>query len=44
MIDIITDINLKYDARISIYPVSEEDYSTVNGPLLINVRREGIPG
>jgi predicted nucleotidyltransferase len=43
MIDIITDINLKYGALISVYPVSEEDYSTVNSPLLINVRREGMP-
>ena len=43
MIDIITEINLKYGALISIYPVSEEDYSTVNSPLLINVRREGMP-
>lgn len=42
MIDIITEINLKYGALISIYPVSEEDYSTVNSPLLINVRREGM--
>lgn len=43
MIDIITDINLKHSVLISIYPVSEEDYSTVNSPLLINVRREGVP-
>ena len=43
MIDIITDINLKYGELISIYPVSEDDYSTINSPLLINVRREGVP-
>ena len=43
MIDIITDINLKYGVLISVYPVSEEDYSTTNSPLLINVRREGVP-
>lgn len=42
MIDIITEINLKYDALIAVYPVSEENYSTINSPLLINVRREGI--
>jgi len=42
MIDIITEINLKYDVLISVYPVSEEDYKKVNSPLLINVRREGI--
>ena len=43
MINIITEINLKHGVLISVYPVSEEDYSTVNSPLLINVRREGIP-
>ena len=42
MIDIITDINLKYSILISVYPISESDYSTVNSPLLINVRREGV--
>lgn len=43
MIDIITDINLKHGVLISVYPISEEDYSTINSPLLINVRREGVP-
>ena len=43
MIDIITDINLDYDVLLSVYPVSENDYRSVNSPLLLNVRREGIP-
>ncbi|MEA3431195.1 MAG: nucleotidyltransferase domain-containing protein [candidate division WOR-3 bacterium] len=43
MIDIITEINLKYGVLISVYPVSEEDYSATNSPLLINIRREGVP-
>jgi len=43
IIDVITEINLKYGVLISVYPVSEEDYSTINSPLLINVRREGVP-
>lgn len=43
MIDIITEINLKHGVLISVYPVSEKDYSTINSPLLINVRREGVP-
>lgn len=43
MIEIIIEINLKHKALISVYPVSEKDYSTVNSPLLINVRREGVP-
>lgn len=42
MINIITEINLKHGMLISVFPISEEDYSTVNSPLLINVRREGI--
>ena len=42
MIDIITEINLKYGVLISVYPISEEGYSTINSPLLINVRREGV--
>lgn len=43
MIDIITEINLKHGLLISVYPVSEEDYRTINSPLLMNVRREGMP-
>jgi len=43
MIDIITEINLKHGVLISVYPISEEGYSTINSPLLINVRREGTP-
>jgi predicted nucleotidyltransferase len=43
MIETITEINLKHKVLISVYPVSEKDYATVNSPLLINVRREGVP-
>jgi len=43
VIDIITEINLKHGVLISVYPISEEGYSTINSPLLINVRREGVP-
>ena len=42
MIDVITDINLKYQTLISVYPVSEKNYKSINSPLLINVRREGM--
>ena len=42
MIDIITEFNLKYEILLSIVPVSENEYNTINSPLLINVRREGI--
>ncbi len=43
MIEIITDLNLKYCELISVHPISLEDYSTVRSPLLRNIRREGIP-
>ena len=43
LIDVITDINLKYAVLISVYPVSEKDYHTVKSPLLLNVRSEGLP-
>ncbi|MFQ6062349.1 MAG: nucleotidyltransferase domain-containing protein [Methanosarcinales archaeon] len=43
MIDIITEANLKHRVLISVYPVSEKDYFTVNSPLLMNVRKEGVP-
>lgn len=42
MVDIITEMNLKYRELISIYPISEKDYYTINSPLLINVRKEGV--
>ncbi len=43
IIDIITDINLKFGVLISVYPVSQKDYTTINSPLLLNLRKEGIP-
>jgi predicted nucleotidyltransferase len=43
MIDIITDVNLEYGVLLSVYPVSEENYRNINSPLLMNIRREGIP-
>jgi len=43
MIDIVTDINLEYNVLLAVYPVSEHDYATLNSPLLLNIRREGIP-
>ena len=43
MIDIITDINLRYNVLISVYPVNDEDYITLKSPLLMSARREGVP-
>ena len=42
MIDVITTINLKYSTLLSVYPMEEKDYLTLNSPLLMNVRREGV--
>jgi len=42
MIEAITDLNLEYGVLISVYPVSSGDYSTVNSPLMMNLRREGV--
>jgi predicted nucleotidyltransferase len=42
LIDVITDINLKYNVLLSVYPVSEKDYNSLNSPLLLNVRKEGV--
>ena len=43
MVGAITDLNLEYSVLISVYPVSTADYSSVNSPLMINLRREGVP-
>ena len=43
MIDVITDLNLKYNVLLSVVPMAEEKYLRRNSPLLLNVRREGIP-
>ena len=43
MIEVITEINLTHSVLISVYPVSEEAYATLNSPLLLNVRKEGVP-
>jgi predicted nucleotidyltransferase len=43
MIGIVTDMGLKYGVLLSVYPVSEENYAGLNSPLLLNIRREGIP-
>lgn len=42
MIDIITDLQLKYNALISVYPVSEKKYMTVKSPRLLNIHKEGV--
>jgi predicted nucleotidyltransferase len=43
MIDIITDMNLEHGVLLSVYPVSQEKYEHLNSPLIINLRKEGVP-
>ena len=42
MIDIITEINMKYDVLLSVYPISETMYNTVKSPLILNIKKEAI--
>ncbi|MCD4784110.1 MAG: nucleotidyltransferase domain-containing protein [Candidatus Eremiobacteraeota bacterium] len=42
MIDTIYEIALKHDTLIAIYPVSEKELQCSKGPVLLNVKREGI--
>jgi len=42
MMDIITDLNLKFNVLISVIPVSKYEYDNINSPLLINIRKEGV--
>ena len=41
IINVVTEINLKYRILISVYPVSLKDFKNVRSPLLINARKEG---
>jgi predicted nucleotidyltransferase len=43
MIDIINDMNLEHGVLLSVYPVSQENYEQLNSPLIINLRKEGVP-
>jgi predicted nucleotidyltransferase len=42
IVDSIYDINLKYNTLISVMPISNDDYRSLNSPLLLNVRKEGV--
>ncbi|OGW12932.1 MAG: hypothetical protein A3G93_13870 [Nitrospinae bacterium RIFCSPLOWO2_12_FULL_45_22] len=42
MLDVITDLNLKYDELISVYPISLNDLPITKSPLLLRVRAEGV--
>ncbi len=42
-LDLMVDLNLKYEALLSHACILERDYQTRQGPFLRNVRREGVP-
>ena len=41
--DLTAELSLEHDVAISCRFVSEDRYRTERSPLLLNVRREGIP-
>jgi len=43
MLDLTVELDLKYGVLLSAYPVSESDYRERRSPLLLNLRREGMP-
>jgi predicted nucleotidyltransferase len=43
MLDATTDINLKHGVLLAVYPVSERNWQSLCSPLLLNLRREGVP-
>ena len=43
MLDLVTDLSLEHGVCISAFPVSEEKYASSKSPLMLNVRREGVP-
>jgi len=42
-VGVVFEMNLKYGVLISVYPVSDAEYRNVSSPLLLNLRREGVP-
>jgi predicted nucleotidyltransferase len=42
-VGVVFDMNLKYGVLISVYPVSDAEYRNVSSPLLLSLRREGVP-
>ncbi len=42
MLDLITDLNLKYGELLSVCPVSAGDYEIAETPFLNNIHREGV--
>ncbi|GBF79989.1 nucleotidyltransferase domain-containing protein [Aphanothece sacrum] len=40
--EVTTELSLKYDELISIFPISEETYLSQSTPLLKNIRKEGL--
>jgi len=42
MIDLVTRINLEHGVLLAVYPLSESDLRSLQSPLLMNIRKEGV--
>ena len=42
MLDVITELSLKYNTLIAVYPVSENAFYTRQSPIILNVRAEDV--
>jgi len=42
MIDLVTRVNLEHGVLMAVYPLSESDFRTLQSPLLMNIRKEGV--
>ena len=43
LVDIVSDIGLEHGLLLAVYPVSEKDFISLRSPLLMNIRKEGVP-
>ena len=41
--EIISRVSLKYDTLISLYPISPEAFEKRDSPLILDVKKEGVP-
>ncbi len=41
--DLVWSVDMEHDVLLAVVPVSLDDYETRQSPLLMNVRREGVP-
>lgn len=42
IVDAVYDITLEHSTLISFIPITYDDYRTINSPLILNIKKEGI--